>query len=117
MLINLINKIFSYFGYYRTEDFDRILEENEDYSTERPLLLKTINMLERVSSEQNLLLTSIIVAQGQEEMVLTQAFISDIVNKDLETVFSETTSNDVKLTVQVREQICENCNGTCDVCE
>lgn len=112
MFRKLLNKVANYFGYYTNESNDEIRNLYLEQTMQVHGLLNSIGYLQRESQEQNLLLTALISSQGREEEILTKAFLSDILDRRLETLFGQEPNGDVKLVIQLKQENCEDC-GNC----
>lgn len=123
----MFNELLNYFGYFKDSEYKEKYEKEEKrhkeyevnwsdiYSKEvkyhRKLeqqingLLDGYGWLESRDLNNNLLMTSLIMLQGQDEVVLKPEFINDIADKHLETVVAIEADGSVKLTVLTTEEL------------
>lgn len=123
----MFGKLLNYFGYFKDSEYKEKYEmalntirsdnkmwaeqaiKDKEYSRklEQQIggLLDGYGWLESRDLNNNLLLTSLIMLQGQDEVTLKAEFINDIADKHLETVVEILEDGAVKLTVLTTEEL------------
>lgn len=77
-----------------------ILDDNDALNLRLKGVLSSVGALQERHETDNLIITALLEAQGQESMVLKTAFLDDIAKKGVETVLDVDEDNNVVLTVQ-----------------
>lgn len=94
----------AYFGYFKPAKMTQILEAiSEEYQENELQLqgcLSSIGHLQEQINHLNLVVTCLISLSATEEVILKHSVLSDIISKDLETIFVETPEGDMKCIVQ-----------------
>ena len=88
-------------------NYQKELEYSHKLSQQINGLLDGYGWLESRDLNNNLLMTSLIMLQGQDEITLKPEFINDIADKHLETIVSIEADGAVKLTVLTTEELDE----------
>lgn len=107
MITQLFDKLFGLFGYYRKEvickSYNDIYDTCLEQEGEIHGLITSIALIQRELYSHNILLTSLMTLNGNEFVVLKKDFIRDLMDKGLETVYTNTEEGGVELTVQLKE--------------
>lgn len=93
-----------HFGYFtfihHRKRMNDILDDNDALNLRLKGVLSSVGALQERHETDNLIITALLEAQGQESMVLKTAFLDDIAKKGVETVLDVDEDNNVVLTVQ-----------------
>ena len=79
-------------------------------------LLKCVGFMEQRQTDDNNLLTALVMLSGNEEVTLTSDYLNDIIGKGLSTVFIEEEGK-LRLCVVLPEDLDENNNEDFDIIE